>query len=741
MKQLFLAAAMIAATASAMPTVTWETLGNYVDADGKPHYTQRITIDDTRGMSRLGFNMFARKMHAVDPADTIAEIVPGYYYIASPRFGRGPVTVDIVTDAALRHHSYMPDGFHGVDSKGNPFTVKTVRQKISDRPEQWTLPGSDLAPDPAAVYELNERLAAGRAPRPTDIIPSVKSVMELAPVSAPYQVSENIMLRAVSNDNPEYYRVTVTPDSTVLEYATPQALGWAQATVNQLLNVPQTASYVIEDWTDYHYRGLMVDISRNFLPLNDLQKIVQHMQAYKLNTLHFHIVDDEAWRLEIPGLPELTDVGARRGYTLDEQDYLAQIFAGNGDPNSPEGTSNGYLTRTEFIDFLRYCQSLGIQVIPEIESPGHARAAVKAMEARYRRTGDDTYRLIEDGDNSTYTSAQSFHDNVINPALEGPYRFMDKVISEIQRMYQDAGVPLPSIHIGGDEVANGAWSGAPSVKRMMAERGLTSQTAVHGEFVRRIAKMMADKGIGMNGWEEVALGHDDDFNAAVQPVVRGVNFWHVTKSNRAREAAAAGYPVVICNVDHFYLDQTYTCHPEERGLTWGGMVDEFATLNGYPMAMSGIDPGHADRLIGISGQIFAETIRDLPQVQTYIFPKALGLAERAWNSDTTYTDADFSRLIGDRVLPALSRRGTAVHLRQPGVKVEDGRILINSPYPTADYQVRYTLDGTNPTSKSPLYTGPITADGVDQVRASIFLGATGSVPTILTDVGNIEKKR
>lgn len=738
MKPLLLAAALIATAATAMPTVTWETLGNYVDADGKPHYTQRITIDDTRGMKRLGFNMFARKMHAVDPADTIATIVPGYYYIASPRFGNGPVTVDIVTDAALRHHSYMPDGFHGVDDKGNTFTVNVVRRKISDRPEQWTISGSDYAPVPAEVYEFNELLAAGALPAPTDLIPSVKNITVLDERNggAPYTVSNNVVTREVKHDNPEYYRLTVTPDSTVIEYATPQALGWAQSTINQLVNTPQTMSYVIEDWPDFHYRGLMVDISRNFLPLNDLQKIVQHMYAYKLNTLHFHIVDDEAWRLEIPGLPELTDVGARRGYTLDENDFLAQIFTGNGDPNNPAGTSNGYLTRREFIDFLRYCQSLGIQVIPEIESPGHARAAIRAMEARYRRNGDDTFRLIEDGDTSTYISAQSFGDNVMNPALEGPYRFMDKVITEIQKMYSDAGVPLVAIHIGGDEVAKGAWSGAPSVNRMMAEQGLKDQTAVHGVFVRRIAKMMADKGIGMNGWEEVALDHDDDFNAAVRPGVRGVNFWHVTKSSRAREAAAAGYPVVICNVDHFYLDQAYTWHPEERGLTWGGKVDELVTLNGYPREMGGIAPEHSDKLIGISGNIFAETIRDLPQVQTYIFPKAFGLAERAWNADTTYTDAAFSRLIGERELPRLAKRGVAVHLRQPGVKVEGDTLLINTPYTGADYQVRYTLDGTNPTTLSPVYSGPIAlgelSERPQQVRASLFLGGSArSVPTIL----------
>jgi len=738
MKVFCLAAALTltATVVSAMPTVEWETLGNYIDADGKPHYTQRFVIDDTKGMVRLCFNQFARKMHAATQGATIGEIVPGYYYIESSQFGHGPVTIDVVTDAALRYSSYMPDGFHGVDKAGNTFPVKAVRHSISDHPDQYTLPGSDFSPSPEQLFILNETLAAGRPPRATDIVPSVKKVEVIADVPA-YKLSENIVLRQIENPNPEFYRVIVTPDSTILEFTSNPSLRWAEATVNQLLNVPQTQSYVIEDWPDFGYRGLMVDISRNFLPLNDLQKVVQQMQAYKLNTLHLHLVDDEAWRLEIPGMPELTDVGARRGYTTDEADYLAQIFAGDGNPNSSQGSANGYITRREFVDFLRYCNSLGIRVIPEIESPGHARAAIKAMEHRYRATGDDTYRLIEDGDSSTYTSAQSFHDNVMNPALEGPYRFLNHVTTEIKKMYDEAGVPLPAIHIGGDEVAAGAWSGAPSVQRMMRRLNLTEQTQVHAEFVKRISRMLADKGITVNGWQEIGVGHNSDFDTLVAPTVGGLNFWTVTRSTRANEAATNGYPVIICNVDHFYLDQTYTRHPEERGLTWGGMVDELATLNGYPYSMGRIEPANRDKLIGISGHIFAETIRDLPQVQTYMFPKALGLFERAWNSDTTYADADFSRLVGDRILPSLSRRGVAVHLRQPGARYEGGVVTLNSPYPTGGYEIRYTVDGTNPTIRSPRYTVPIAVSDKEEERpaqicASLFLGGKAkSVPTIL----------
>ena len=203
----------------------------------------------------------------------------------------------------------------------------------------------------------------------------------------------------------------------------------------------------------------MIDIARNFYNPEQMQKIVGLMADYRLNTLHFHITDDEAWRLEIPGLPELTEVGSRRGYTLDSKDFLPGVFNGDGNPDSKAGTANGYFSRDEFISFLKYCDSIGISVIPEVESPGHARAAIMAMNAYERRTGDATYRLTEPGDTSVYTSAQDYHDNLMNPAMPGTYAFIAKIVDEIEAMYHEAGVTLPGIHLGGDEVPEGAWDG------------------------------------------------------------------------------------------------------------------------------------------------------------------------------------------------------------------------------------------------------------------------------------------
>lgn len=382
---------------------------------------------------------------------------------------------------------------------------------------------------------------------------------------------------------------------------------------------------------------------------------------------------------------------------------------------------------------------MGVNVIPEIESPGHARAAIKSMEARYHNTGDDTYRLIEDGDTSRYTSAQSFHDNVMNPALPGPYRFMEKVISEIALMYQEAGATLVGIHIGGDEVPKGAWNGSPSAQAMITAENLGGEKGLHAKFVRQIAKILSERNIPMYGWQEIAVGHTNEYNEATAPLVGGVNCWSTLAAHGhggvTREAVEAGYPVILSNVNHFYLDMTYNYHPDEKGLNWGGTVDEFNSLTGYADELCPVTPTTKGRVIGISGQVFAETMRDHEnnwQLQTYLFPKMFGLAERAWNISPTYTPAKFNKVV-ERELTDSPTIGS-FHVRQPGIIVEDGMIKMNSPYTYGNgtnNRIFYTTDGSEPTTSSAEYTTPVAVGDATEIRAKLYMGNTASVTTIL----------
>lgn len=716
------------------PTLQWERSGNYKDGKAVKHRLT-LTLNNAQNVDLLCFNQFARSMKATTPGDTVVEIIPGYYYVKSDRFGTtaDPVTVEIEIAGRGYTKAYNPDGFHVVMKNGAVAGIESKRTGST-----LTLPlnfynDADRMMYADSIYDFNEKLAAAKELTPFDIVPSFKKVTLTG--KGVYTADKPVETAIVKTDNPEYYKITLTPDKAVIEAGNEKALAMARRMLDRRMLAPnggKLPAAVIEDWPDFGYRGVMIDIARNYQTPQDLNNLVELLADYRINRLHFHCTDDEAWRLEISGLPELTEVGARRGFTLDEHDFLAQIFAGDGSPKSREGTANGYFKRTDFINLLRHCDSLGIKVIPEIESPGHARAAVVAMENRFRKTGDPSFRLIEDGDTSRYTSAQSFHDNLMNPALDGTYRFMDHVLDDVVAMYREAGVELPGIHIGGDEVPEGAWDGSASAMKMAADKGVSGRHGLQGEYVKRITRMMADKGIPVYGWEELGSGYDAEFNREVAPRVGALNVWHSAYSkgeNLAHKIVRGGYPIILSNVDYFYLDQIYAPHSEEDGLLWGGIVDEFRTLAGEADVLCPPAPELTGKVVGVQGQLFSETVRSYPHLQRYIFPKMLGLAERGWNSKKTYNNADFNRVVGERELPRLHENGVAFHLRAPGIKEIDGKLHMNTPYDGA--VIRYTLDGTDPDSNSPVYTAPVAPGDARQVRASMeYLGEKSKVSVL-----------
>lgn len=711
------AAASPAASREREPEVRWEILPPETTAG---RCVQRLTVTGIDSVAKLCFNQLPRTLSMASEGDTVTELLAGYYAITSPKFASGAdkVVFDVEIDLPVRSVAEAPESFHAITPGGRIIQAKLVRQDILDASAsdpkwtKWRLSADSL-------YRLNERISAGRQPGSFDIVPSFKSVKV---GKGKFKEGSPLKSRIIEHSNPEYYRLTLTPEGALIEGASPAAVRMAERTLRRRLLEPnggEIPSAVIEDYPDYPHRGVMIDIARNFQTPATMRRLAELLADYRLNRLHFHITDDEAWRLEIPGLPELTEVGARRGYTLDEKDFLKQIFAGDGNPDSREGTANGYFTRREFISFLQHCDSLGIAVIPEVESPGHARAAVKAMEARLRNTGDDTYRLIIPGDTSRYTSAQLYHDNLMNPAAPGTYRFIEKVVDEIAQMYREAGVPLPGIHLGGDEVPDGAWDGSPEAVALADSLGVSGRHGLHGVYVRKVADMMRRKGIPLYGWQDIYTGYDDTHHRQVAPATGGVNCW-VTRLDPAKNVAIkglkGGYPVILSNVNYFYLDMLYSPDPQERGLYWGGFVDELKAFSGYPDSICPPQPGAPGRIIGVQGQLFAETIRDAAMMHRLIFPKVLGLAERGWNGTPTYSEADFNILVGEKEIPRLEREGMEWHLRMPGITERGGKILMNSPYPSAE--IRYTTDGTMPDATSTLYRSPFTRkDGMKEIRA------------------------
>ena len=716
-----------------IPTVSWQIMP--VDSiNGR--CIQRFTVNHADSVEKLLFTQLPRPFKIVSEGDSIGEVNAGYYFLKSPKFGSGEkdIIIEVECEWPLRSISEGPESFHALTPGGRiiPVAVHNTQNMSlaamnDEKWTKWVIPAD-------SIYRLNQKLATGKTPGPFDIAPSFKKV-EFK--KGKFKAGSPIETTIIKHENPEYYRITLTPDKAIIEGASQNAVNMGRRMLERRLlskKIEFLQCAVIEDWPDYPYRGLMIDIARNFQTPEEMRKIAGLMADYRFNRLHFHITDDEAWRLDIPGLPELTEVGARRGYTTDSHDYLPEIFAGTGNQDNNLPTANGYFTRRQFIDFIRYCDSIGIAVIPEVESPGHARAAIKSMEARYRNTGDASYRMVEDGDTSKYSSAQFYHDNLMNPALPGTYRFISKVVDEIAAMYAEAGVELPGIHLGGDEVPEGAWDGSASANELSERLGLKGRHALQGEYVRNISRIMRDRNIPLYGWQDICTDYDDAFHAEVAPTVGGMDCWVSPRNpvdNVAVKGVKAGYPVIISNVDYFYMDMLYAPHPEEKGLYWGGFTDELRTLSGYPDEICPRDGTEKGKVIGVSGKLFAETIRNPQDMQRLLFPKSIGLAERGWNNSPTYSTEDFNILIGSKELPRLNELDVEWHLRQPGIVIENGKILMNSPYP--DAEIHYTLDGTRPALiGSSVYRGPIPVpSGCFTVQAILVKDGKTSVPTLL----------
>ena len=530
----------------------------------------------------------------------------------------------------------------------------------------------------------------------------------------------------------------------------------------------EVKSVFIEDRPAFDYRGFHLDIARNFIEPDDIKRLIRVMAYYKLNKLHLHMTDDEGWRLAIPSLPELTEVGAHRGHTLDERDHLIPAYGSGPDPNPDGNHGSGYLSRSTFVELLKFADAHHVEVIPEINFPGHARAAIYAMEARYERLMKEgkqkeaeMYRLIDPNDASRYNSAQNFDDNVICVVTEGPYRLFETVVDEVIAMYQEAGLTLKILHTGGDEVPRGVWKDSPLCQAFLNEHPeIGSVENLQAYCGSRFFEILDKKGLVMAGWEEIVMKKNEEGNWIPNPEFVGKDMlpyvWNSTYENLdlGNRLANAGFPVVLCNMNNFYFDLAYTHHPAERGLYWGGFVNTrssfdfipfdvfkstFADKWGNPydpktdfIGMKRLSVDAHNKIIGLQAELWSETVKGGTMAEYYYLPKLIGFAERAWVGQASWgtiedqekrvaaMDVDWNRfanIVGQREMPRLDYLfgGFSYRLPPPGAVIKEGMLHANIDFP--GLSIRYTTDGSEPGTDSPVYSDPVEVDGKVMLRS------------------------
>lgn len=582
----------------------------------------------------------------------------GCWYVMTPYEHDGKDLTVRYTDSPLQRHSWAPEGF-SLEHDG----------KVIELDAEYVFLPSERIPDfPYNQVETNI----------WDMIPSLKKVEPSEGVTV---VNAMPQVTYVSSERPGWYRITIDGECKV-EAADEDGAFYAEVTLDNLRRNAggnELPNMVIEDWPDLAYRGLMLDISRNFTTKDNILKLIDLLAHYKVSIFHLHFGDDEGWRLEIDKFPDLTTYGAHHAFPerhergeYVETEYLMPSYNGRVNPYDMTSTANGYLTKEDYIEILKYAWKRRIQVIPEFDTPGHSRAAIKSMEAYARRTGDSSYLLSEPEDESVYLSIQYYRDNALNVALPSTYRFIEVVFDELIAYHKEAGVPLPAIHVGGDEVPHGAWIGSPSCQKIMKERGWDNIELMKSYYIENVLDIAEARGVKLAGWQELVMDLEDHVYERLKKNLYSINFWHTGSGQEEYpyKYANDGVPAILSNMTNTYVDFAYTPDKTERGLSWGGFVDERRSFSLLPYDVyrsvrwddrgqmrdiadlpEGKTPLKAkENIVGVQAQLWTETIRNFDHVTSYIFPKVCGVFERAWNASPSWegtTKADDPAFLSD----------------------------------------------------------------------------------------------
>ncbi|MGL6171267.1 beta-N-acetylhexosaminidase [Vibrio misgurnus] len=377
----------------------------------------------------------------------------------------------------------------------------------------------------------------------------------------------------------------------------------------------------IVDAPRFKYRGMMLDCARHFHSLEQVKRVINQLAHYKFNVFHWHLTDDEGWRIEIKRLPQLTAIGAWRGMDEVLEPQYSLLTERHG----------GFYTQDEIRSVIEYAEQRGITVIPEIDIPGHCRAAIKALPEW----------LVDDEDRSQYRSIQNYTDNVLSPALPGTYQFLDIVLQEVADLF-----PSPLIHIGADEVPNGVWVDSPKCQALMQQQGYTDPKELQGHLLRYAEQKLKSLGKRMVGWEEAHHG---------DKVSKDTIIYAWLSEQAALQCAKLGFDVILQPGQFTYLDMTQDFAPEELGVDWAGVTPLERAYGYEPLADIAIDDPLRKRILGTQCALWCELINNPERMEYMLYPRLTALAEGGWTEKSQRNWLDYlARLKGH--LPLLDKQ-------------------------------------------------------------------------------------
>ncbi|MEO5893479.1 MAG: family 20 glycosylhydrolase [Ferruginibacter sp.] len=502
----------------------------------------------------------------------------------------------------------------------------------------------------------------------------------------------------------EGYHLNITSEQITLSAGTPAGMFMAVQSVRQLLpaSVEQKAgrqiislslpAVSIKDQPAYGYRGMMLDVSRHFFSIGYLEKFIDRMALYKMNKLHLHLTDDQGWRIEINKYPKLTEEGAWR--TFNNQDSFCTSRAADNpdftiDPShivTKNGKTmyGGFYTQVEMKTLVAYAAARHIEIIPEIDMPGHMMAAINSYPF-----------LTCNGENSWGT----LFTKPICPGLETTYEFAQNVFSEIMEIF-----PSEYIHIGGDEVDRSDWAKSPACKELMTREGIKDLAGLQSYFINRMEKFFNSKGKKLIGWDEVLEGGISS--------TAYIMYWRKWVPAAPVEAAKNGNKVIMTPGEPLYFDY------EADKLS----IDHIYHFDPIPTVLNAKE-GKA--IIGAQANTWTERIPSEQRADYMTMPRMTALSEMLWTNQPANYDLYLKRLFKQfnrmDILQINYRLPDLAGLLNEYVFTDEAKLSILPPLKT--FKIRYTTDGSLPTATSSLLPLPLVIKNAQLIRVAAFTPA------------------
>jgi hexosaminidase len=495
------------------------------------------------------------------------------------------------------------------------------------------------------------------------------------------QIILMVDVAAAGHLGPEGYTLQVLPGTVFAKAATPRGLFYACQSIRQLLppqieskkkvkNIAWTIPAVeIEDKPRYSWRGMHLDVGRHYFDVDFIKKYIDMLVLHKMNTFHWHLTEDQGWRVEIKKYPKLTEISAWR--------------EGENGEKYPDGKKyGGFYTQDQIREVVAYAQERFVTVVPEIEMPGHTVAVLTAYPELSCTGGPFNVR-----------EQWGIAEDVFCAGNEKTFEFIENVLTEVVELF-----PGTYFHIGGDESPKARWEKCPKCQARIKAEGLKDEHELQSYFIKRVEKFLLSKKKRLIGWDEILEGGLAP-NAAVMS-------WRGMGGGIA--AATQGHDVVMSPTSHCYFDY-YQGDPKQEPKAIGGYLP-LEKVYSFEPTPENLTREQAQHILGAQGNVWTEYMATTDYVEYMAAPRLCALAEVVWSPKELRDWDSFQKRLGTHLMRL---DGMKVNYRLPEPSGFGGQnafindITIEMQAPLPDAQVRYTLDGTDPTTDSKIYTAPI----------------------------------